>query len=395
LKILVIDDDPFACKILARQLELLGYEDVVPHQVARLALETLERNLDAVGLVFLDLQMPEMDGVEFVRHLVRIQYGGALILVSGEDSRVVQAAERLAKVHRLDILGALSKPVVQSSLQEVLESDLLRTSPASRQLRQYEPARIAQAIEHRELINHYQPKVSMIDGTVVGVEALVRWRHPDDGLVFPDEFIGVAEESDLIDALSFEVLHSALEQVGVWRKQSIDLQVAVNVSMKNLHNLMFPERVIEAVEREGLSPSQLVLEVTESRLMVDAMMPLDILTRLRLKRVGLAIDDFGTGHSSLMQLRDLPFQELKIDRGFVHGAHDSPVAAAILKASLEMAKQLRMQSVAEGIEDRSDWDYLRQHDCAVGQGYFIGRPMPPAKLEEWLGAWAQRRAELY
>jgi EAL domain-containing protein (putative c-di-GMP-specific phosphodiesterase class I) len=97
----------------------------------------------------------------------------------------------------------------------------------------------------------------------------------------------------------------------------------------------------------------------------------------------------------LAQLRDLPFQELKVDRGFVHGARDNPVAAAILKASLEMAKQLGMQSVAEGIEDRADWDYLRQHDCAVGQGYFIGRPMPPAKLEEWLAAWAQRRAELY
>jgi EAL domain-containing protein (putative c-di-GMP-specific phosphodiesterase class I) len=395
LKILVIDDDPFACKILARQLELLGYEDVIPHQEAPVALETLERNRDVVGLVFLDLQMPEMDGVEFVRHLVRIQYGGALVLVSGEDSRVVQAAERLAKAHRLDILGALSKPVNQSSLQEVLESDLLRTSPASRQLRQYEPARIAQAIEQRELINHYQPKVSLIDGTVVGVEVLVRWRHPDDGLVYPDEFIGVAEESDLIDALTFEVLRSALEQASAWRKQGVDLQVAVNMSMENLRSLALPEKVLEAVEREGLPPAQLMLEVTESRLMVDAMAALDILTRLRLKRVGLAIDDFGTGHSSLTQLRDLPFQELKVDRGFVHGARDNPVAAAILRASLEMAKQLGMQSVAEGIEDKSDWDYLRQHDCDVGQGYFIGRPMPSAKFEEWLAAWAQRRAELY
>jgi EAL domain-containing protein (putative c-di-GMP-specific phosphodiesterase class I)/FixJ family two-component response regulator len=394
LKILVIDDDPFAAKLLAKQLENLGYEDVTPHHSAPVALESLESGGAAVGLVFLDLQMPEMDGVEFVRHLVRLEYRGSLVLVSGEDSRVVQAAERLARAHHLDILGSLIKPVLPSHLQAVLESDLLRPSSVAKPRRSYAPERLRHAIDHGELVNYYQPKVNMIDGSVQGMEVLVRWRHPEDGLIFPDDFIGLAEEHALIDDLSFEVLRAALDQARTWQQHGISLQMAVNISMQNLRRLQFPEMVLETIERTGLSPSSVMLEITESRLMVDPMMPLDILTRLRLRRIGLAIDDFGTGHSSLTQLRDLPFEELKIDRSFVHGAQGNPVSAAILRASLDMARELGMSSVAEGIEDRADWDYLRRAGCDVAQGYFVGRPMPAEDVPKWMEAWAQRRLEL-
>jgi len=391
MKIFVIDDEPFVLRLLTQQLERLGYSDVIAYESAQAALESLSIGSESVGLIFLDLQMPDMDGVEFVRALARLGYSGGLILVSGEDERILQAAERLAKAQKLDVLGTLRKPATTDQLQKVLESNLLRAASAQRPRKIYDSARIRQAIESGELVNHYQPKVHVESGVVGGVETLVRWQHPQDGLVFPDQFIAVAEDNDLIDALTRAVLVGAMRDAGHWREAGIDLQVAVNVSMENLRVLEFPEFVVQAAYDAGMPVSSLMLEVTESRLMNDAVAPLDILTRLRLKRIGLSIDDFGTGHSSLAQLRDLPFQELKIDRGFVHGASRDASLSAIFEASLDLAHQLGMKAVAEGVEDKDDWDFLRSAGCDVAQGYFIARPMAPAAVPAWLERWNERR----
>lgn len=148
------------------------------------------------------------------------------------------------------------------------------------------------------------------------------------------------------------------------------------------------------MKKAGIPPSSMVLEVTESRLMKDPLVPLDILTRLRLKHIRLSIDDFGTGHSSLAQLRDIPFDELKVDRGFVHGAHCHAPLRAILEASLGMARQLGMKTVAEGVEDRLDWDFLRTAGCDLAQGYFIAKPMPAERIVDWMPEWGSRRHEL-
>ena len=234
----------------------------------------------------------------------------------------------------------------------------------------------------------------MVSGALIGVETLVRWQHPDDGLVFPDDFIGVAEDNGLIDDLTHVVLAEALGQARRWLDQGLKLRVAVNVSMHTLARLEFADYVLGEVVRSGVAAEDLILEVTESRLMTDVLAPLYILTRLRLKHVGLSIDDFGTGHSSLSQLRDIPFDELKIDRSFVHGAGQDKTRRAIFTASLGMARQLGMRTVAEGVEDRADWDFLRQQGCDLAQGYFIARPMPADKLPAWLADWEARHSEL-
>jgi EAL domain-containing protein (putative c-di-GMP-specific phosphodiesterase class I) len=212
--------------------------------------------------------------------------------------------------------------------------------------------------------------------------------------VFPDQFIGTAEETGLIDDLTRTVLTNALHQACVWQAAGLHLQISVNVSMDNLGLLEFPDAVAEAAARAGIPSSNLELEVTESRLMKDPLASFDILTRLRLKRIGLSIDDFGTGHSSLAQLRDIPFDELKVDRGFVHGACRDSSIRAIFEASLGMARQLGMKTVAEGVEDQEDWDFLRTSGCNTAQGYFIARPMPAADLTGWMAAWEIRRRDL-
>jgi EAL domain-containing protein (putative c-di-GMP-specific phosphodiesterase class I)/ActR/RegA family two-component response regulator len=395
VKTLLIDDDPFALRMLERQLERLGCEAVTSCESAQSAQALLETEFETIGLVFCDLQMPDIDGVEFVRHLARIGYRGGLVLVSGEDGRILQTVRKLAQAHQIDIIAALAKPVSLEQLRQVLASNASRQASADRAARRaYAPAELKRALAAGELVNHYQPKVALATGELVGVEALVRWQHPTAGLVLPDQFIATAEEHGLIDELTRTVLTAALRQGRLWHEARLDLQLAVNVSMDNLAALDFPDVVARLANDAGVALSSVVLEVTESRLMKDLRAPLDILTRLRLKRISLSIDDFGTGHSSLAQLRDIPFDELKLDRSFVNGASGDPALRAIVEATLQMARQLGMKSVAEGVEERADWDLLRTLGCDVAQVYLIARPMPGNELPQWWQAWQPRRLAL-
>ncbi len=395
MKTLLVDDDPFALQLLSLQLEELGCVDLTLCERAHDALELLCVQGHAVELVFCDLQMPEIDGVEFVRHLARIDYRGGLVLISGEDARILQTVQRLAQAHGIFMLGAVSKPVALEQLQRMLVANASRTCGGSNSLFQpHTPDELRHAIASGELLNHYQPKVDLRTGALVGVETLVRWRHPRDGLVCPDEFIALAESSGQIDALTYAVVEGALRQTRTWQDAGLALHVAVNVSMDNLAALDFPDTVARLAADAGVSLQALVMEVTESRLMQDLRGPLDVLTRLRLKRIGLSIDDFGTGHSSLVQLRDIPFDELKLDRSFVTGAADNRALGAIVEGTLAMARQLGIRSVAEGVETRSDWDFMRGLRCNMAQGYFIGRPMPAEALPDWHANWELRRREL-
>lgn len=395
MKTLLVDDESFALRLLSHQLATLGVLDVITREHAADAMALLESGDHVFGLIMCDLQMPGMDGIEFIRQLVRIGYAGDLVLVSGEDERILQTAERLSKAHRLNVLGSLRKPVLPEQLRQVLKNHASRAVATPRAaLKIYEPKELWLAITGGKLVNYYQPKVDLASGAVSGVETLVRWRHPEDDLVFPDQFISTAEEHGLIDELTQVVLTNALRQARIWHDAGLQLRVAVNVSMDNLGSLEFPDSVIRAVSKAGIHPASLVLEITESRLMKDPLAALDILTRLRLKHIGLSIDDFGTGHSSLAQLRDIPFDELKVDRGFVHGACRDPSLRSIFEASLRMARQFGMKTVAEGVEDRDDWNFLRTSGCNTAQGYFIAKPMPAAELPGWIDDWEVRFREL-
>lgn len=165
------------------------------------------------------------------------------------------------------------------------------------------------------------------------------------------------------------------------------LQVAVNLSMDNLASLGFVDDIVGLAAKAGVPPQMVELEVTETRFMEDLRIPLEVLSRLRLKRFRLSIDDFGIGNSSLAQLRDLPFDELKIDQSFVHGACSNEKLRAMFDSSLDLAKQLGMEVVAEGVEDQADWDFVHGRNCDISQGYYIAKPMPAADLPEWIQTW--------
>jgi EAL domain-containing protein (putative c-di-GMP-specific phosphodiesterase class I)/CheY-like chemotaxis protein len=397
LRALAVDDEAFQLKLISRQLAKLGITDTRTCDSAASALALLKTDASGIDLICCDLQMPHMDGVEFVRHLGEMQYRGALVLISGEDERILRTAERLARAHGLQVVGALHKPVSPEQLAQAVnaagQSSPQKTRTPGGQ-RIYTGEEVAQAIHGGQLVNWYQPTVELSTGRVRGVECLVRWQHPEDGLVLPDRFIGVAEHNGLIDALTRAVMETALQQARQWQDTGLPLQVSVNVSMDNLTDHAFPQQVSTALERAGLPASRLILEVTESRLMRDPLATLDILTRLRLKRVSLSIDDFGTGHSSLSQLRDVPFDELKVDRSFVDGASQNAELRTLLSASLDIASQLGLRTVAEGVEKIADWRLLQAHGCDLAQGYFIGRPMPSTALPAWMADWDARQPAL-
>ena len=393
-RILVLDDESFMLKLLGHMLAGLGFTSVTTCDNGAEALQFVSVSDNPPDLILLDLQMPGMDGIEFVRKLVEHSYSGSLVLVSGEEERVLQMAEKLIQAHRITVLGRLEKPVSVARLAALMEKLVPTHATSQSTTHAYSNEELRTAIDTGELVNYYQPKVAVATGAVVGMETLVRWRHPVNGLVFPDQFIGVAEECGLIDDLTRVVLKDAMSQSKAWQQAGLRLRVAVNVSMDSLASVTFADFVADAAHAAGVTPQDIVLEVTESRLALDQRAPLEVLTRLRLKRFSLSVDDFGTGHSSLTLLHDISFDELKIDQSFVHGAWRDCTVRAMYDASLSLGKQLGMEVVAEGVEDRDDWDMIRRTKCDLAQGFFIARPMPAAALPSWIESWNERLQDL-
>jgi len=393
--VLIVDDDPSTVGVLQSALKKNGVGNIQSYSNAMRALTYMIGDDARVDLILCDLSMPHMDGVEFFRRLAEIGYRGGLVVVSGEDARVIDMVKKLARVQKLNFLGCIEKPVrpiaVESLMQQWLTHEPLIYQPASAPVTADE---IRDAIANRELVNFYQPKVEVTTGRVVGVESLVRWLRPKVGIIAPGRFIGVAELHGLIEQITRYVVGEALTHKRAWQEAGVDVSVAVNVSMDDLAELDFPEFLAFETARAGVPPSGIVLEVTESLLMKDPMAVLEVLTRLRLKRFRLSIDDFGTGYSSLAQLRDISFDELKVDLSFVHGAGHDPKMQAIVEGSQRIAQQLGMTVVAEGVEDREDWDFIRGAHCDLAQGYFIAKPMPHDELLGWLDDWRSRVSDL-
>ncbi|GIE99458.1 hypothetical protein Ari01nite_69230 [Paractinoplanes rishiriensis] len=239
-------------------------------------------------------------------------------------------------------------------------------------------------IEQGQLVLHYQPKVDAQTGAALGAEALVRWQHPEHGLIPPDEFIPLAEHTGLITPLTTFVLDTALQQCHAWILAGHELTVAVNVSTHRLLDLGFPEEVAGLLARWEVPARLLTIEITESAIMADPDRAMLVVERLHALGVHLSIDDFGTGYSSMAYLKTLPVQELKIDRSFVSSMTISERDAVIVRSTVELGRNLGLRVIAEGVEDLSTWQELDAVGCDALQGYYISRPVPSDRFDEWL-----------
>ena len=389
VRILALDDEPMMLEFLADTLYSLGYTQVTTCESGYRALGLLESG--GADIVLFDLKMPELDGLQFIRHLKGRDFAGSVLLVSGVDERIVQSSEQLVRSYGIDILGSITKPVLPEDLARLLaEWSPARASQSAEPAAGYTSAEIRAAIAAGELINFYQPKVDIFTGEVTGAEVLVRWRHPVNGLLAPSTFISMAEHLEIIEDLTVGVITRTLEQARAWKTAGLPLDLSVNVSTNWLSDLQFPDLVADIAAQVNIAPRHLSLEVSGGRLAEDIRAGLEILARLRLMGFGLSLDATGANTLSLGQLRSIPFTELKVGRALTTGAWKNRNASAALASSMTLGQQLGVCITAEGVETLEDWRLMKQAGCRLCQGFFVAPPMRAEEFSEWVPVWRQR-----
>jgi EAL domain-containing protein (putative c-di-GMP-specific phosphodiesterase class I) len=389
LRFLIVEDHDFQRMTLAALLSGLGAKEVLQAAHGRAALDMVDRPGGDIDVIVSDLDMPDMDGMEFIRHIGESGIAASVILASALDRQLVSSVEMMTRAYGVRLLGAIEKPITSTALEALLAHYSRSETPRPDARVQPRLNEILQGLANHEFEPFFQPVIDLRTGEVRAAEALARWRRTND-VQSPATFLKQLEDGERVDDLTWEILDRAAKCCRAWHDRGFSVPVCVNLSLEALSDVTMGERIAFATASHGLKPSDVVLEVTESALASNLGAALETLSRLRLRGFGLAIDDFGTGYSSLQQLSRIPFTELKIDQSFVHGAAGNDSRRVILKSSLEMARDLGIVAVAEGVESQADWDLLVDSGCDLAQGYFVARPMAYGAFVDWMGARPSR-----
>lgn len=385
-RLLILDDDPAIGTVIATIAGHLGFETKVT-SIAEDFISTVSGWEPTHVIV--DLKMPHVDGIEILNYMATINSNAIVIVMSGVDDRVIEAAARAAAENGLRVGGVLRKPFTPKQLRALLASDLpaqnqvLREKDSSGLPLQIDEAQLKFAITSSQLEPFFQPKVHCTTAAVSGFEALARWRHPKIGLIMPDQFIAISEQTGLIMELSRQIISKSL----IWFAKSFGsshLRISLNLSAKVLSDVEFFPWLVRQCEHVSLSPEKVVLEITETAATENHVRMIELLTQARILGFGLSLDDFGLGYSSLAQLARLPFSEIKIDKMFVMSARMSSESQKIATAIVGLGQALELRITAEGVEDEWTLEFLRKTRCNYAQGYLIGRPMEGAAALAWV-----------
>lgn len=336
----------------------------------------------------LDLMLGDVDGIEVIRYVAQMIAPPDIVIVTELDPRISAAARRLARAKGITVRGMLNKPWQSGDLHDAL---LLDIDPKARRRGRAQfvpsPQDLRMGIANGEIEVLFQPKIDVQTLELVSVEALARWSHPEHGPIGAEVFVRVAERHNLIGPLTDAVVRQAFLGAAACNTMGLTLRVSINISGASLANLSLPDHLHRTAAAHGLSPSQVIVEITESWIAQNPIDALDILTRMRMKGFELAIDDYGTGYSSVLRLKQVPFSELKLDKSLIRGAAADEVSRVIVSSSIELGQKLGMRVVAEGVDNQDDWDLISDLGCDQGQGFFIARPLAFDALPDWLGLW--------
>ena len=339
--------------------------------------------------------MPGVDGVEFLRSLAQANVSALIILVSGADSRVLRSARQMAAGFGIRSLHSIEKPLTCQKLLDILaDASADRSAPiaiaySARPGPSIAAAHIQNGLALGEFTPYFQPKVALATRQIVGAEALVRWVRPGHGVLAPGAFVHSVQAAGMLGIMTDVIVAGAAKRCQAWRAAGLDIPVSVNLSASSLDNRDVPQHLAALVASQGLAPDHMTFEIIEDGVL-DQTMGREILARLRLQGFGLSIDDFGTGCSTLKQLLEAPFDELKIDQSFVRSAPIDEEAAAAIACSITLARRLKLRVVGEGIETEAQWRFLQDVGCEIGQGYKIARPMPGEAMAAWARAWRHK-----
>ncbi len=379
-RLLVIDDDPDICAFVVHAAQSSGYQAAFSTDF-----ESFKERLTAdTAVVVVDLMMPDVDGIQVLRYLSTSQCSSEIVLISGYDKKVLKVAAELAKALQLNVRASIQKPLKLNALRQVLGANgggrKDKTPAAMGGESPSEQIDLQRAITENQLLVHYQPQYHIKTNDLAGVEALVRWRHPTRGLLPASAFIEAFEGSGLVDELTWIVARKIVSDTKKRFSAGARVGISMNVSALSLRDLSFPDRLVAIIVENGGQPSDFVVEVTESGLVKELHTALDILARMRLKGLQLSIDDFGTGYAMMQQLQRVPARELKLDMAFVQSMLTDDTADSIVRRTLELAHDLDMFVVAEGVETADQLRALSEYGCDMAQGYFFGRPGPAEAL---------------
>lgn len=387
LNVLIVEDSAVQREYLLQLCRDAGMTQFFVAENGQVALPILANQ--SIDLLICDLEMPDLDGIELLHQIAKLNSTVKVIIVSGRELNLISSVELMAKSDGLNVLGSMQKPIQAEVFQRLvtqLDQKCLQKAVAKtkEQLPPLDFSELRDAILQYRFILHYQPKIDRNSGQLAGVEALVRLQHPSRGLVYPGDFIAVCERYQLIDALSYEVLLQAIAQLEQWKKQGFSSTISVNLSATSFENNSFMQQVNKLLAQSPIQPTDLIFEVTETAVIHNMGQALAFLSRLRLSGFGLSIDDYGTGYSSVKQLSQIPFTELKIDRSLVDGIANRPHLQVIFESTVSMCSKLGIHVVAEGVESAADWQYLARFNGLIVQGYYVAKPMNSADLICWV-----------
>lgn len=382
--VLIVDDSSVQRCHGAAVCRALGIDTIHEASNGREALALLDALQPPPSLLIIDLEMPTMDGPQL---LVKLQERGVdvpIVVASSRERALIHTVHEMGSVLGLRVLAGVQKPLREDTLCEALHKNFPTASAPKNEALAIDAQALADGLERGEVFVQYQPKADIRTGLIRGVEALARWKHPTLGLIPPDQFIPLAERSDLIHRLTIDVMSQAMLQNSAWQARGLHLPVAINLSPKLLESGDIAQDILSLQQSHGLGAEQIVLEITESSVVQQLGLALSVLARLRLRGFGLSIDDYGTGFSSMQQLARIPFTELKIDRSFVRGAPERENLQVILRSAIDMANRLGIVTVAEGVETIEEWRMLQSFGCTLGQGWLIAKALPGDDVLGWI-----------
>ncbi|WP_070963432.1 EAL domain-containing response regulator [Vibrio sonorensis] len=390
-QIVVIDDSPAILLVMRSMLQELGCSNVVTSSNPMKALEKITKSPERYSAIFTDLNMPELDGMSLIKELGKANFRGGVCIISEMETRVIELAARIARQHKVNLVGNIAKPVPLNEIKRTLDKVKALTirqghcPPDSLTVRELE-----YCIEQGLVEPYYQPKVSILNKRVEGLEVLARITKPGvPNAILPYQFIPIAIRHNLLDALTKQLMKRVIEDFPRLQSEFGDnVKVSLNLSPSQLNEQGYPSHLMDTMDEKHIHRDNITLEITEEFALEDTEQ-LETINRLRMRGFGLSLDDFGTGFTNLNQLRTLPFTEVKIDRTLINDIHQDQFNQVVVETLVQIADKIDVGLIAEGLESFEDLEYLgRKYQDLKVQGYLICKPKPLDSLLYWYHSWA-------
>ena len=389
-RMLVIDDDPLFLQQM--KIVLRGKYSV---QTTLRAVQDESVCMTGTDTVILDLNMPGVDGVAFIKTIATLEPKPKLLIASGHELPILELAKRTAKMYGLHQTDVLQKPLTRSSVLKALAK--LDRLPSAVEVRsrimppRFSDEEVFAAFKTGQFSTVYQPQVSLVSATVIGMEALARWDHPEFGRLSPASFIVQIEDSRLVTAFTLQIAETAIrDTVELEKDTGADLKISINVPPQVLESEIFIDELMEKLTRHGLPTQRFQCEITERGLENPSPVVLESMARLRMKGVQLSIDDFGVGQSGLAKLKSRAFDEIKIDRSFIQDLASSSDSRSIVESIMQLSRMVGLRIIAEGVEDKLTLKHSKILGIENIQGFYFAKPMPIAELAHWVTNWSSR-----